>query len=214
LIGVYFLVFGFHSRGFALPILFMNAGNMGIPLALFAFGPAGMQRATLLYVLTAFLQYSLGIYILNGRANWLEIFRLPLIYASIAGVCFNLMQIHIPEALAQPITILGQATIPWMLISLGYRLHEVRSLQWGHALGGALLRIIGGFGAASAATLVIGAHGINRQVLLLYGALPAAVVNFILTEKYRQDPALAASVVIISTFLSVFTIPVVLWLVL
>jgi predicted permease len=61
---------------------------------------------------------------------------------------------------------------------------------------------------------VIGAHGINRQVLLLYGALPAAVVNFILTEKYRQDPALAASVVIISTFLSVFTIPVVLWLVL
>jgi len=214
LIGVYFLVFGFHSRGFALPILFMNAGNMGIPLALFAFGPAGMQRATLLYVFTAFLQYSLGIYILNGRANWMEIFRLPLIYASIAGVCFNLMQIHIPEALAQPITILGQATIPWMLISLGYRLHEVRSLQWGHALGGALLRIIGGFGAASAATLVIGAHGINRQVLLLYGALPAAVVNFILTEKYRQDPALAASVVIISTFLSVFTIPVVLWLVL
>jgi predicted permease len=52
------------------------------------------------------------------------------------------------------------------------------------------------------------------QVLLLYGALPAAVVNFILTEKYSQDPALAASVVVISTFLSVFTIPVVLWLVL
>jgi len=50
--------------------------------------------------------------------------------------------------------------------------------------------------------------------LLLYGALPAAVVNFILTEKYRQDPALAASVVVISTFLSLFTIPVVLWLVL
>jgi malate permease and related proteins len=49
--------------------------------------------------------------------------------------------------------------------------------------------------------------------LLLYGALPAAVVNFILTEKYRQDPALAASVVI-STFLSLFTIPVVLWLIL
>jgi predicted permease len=78
-------------------------------------------------------------------------------------------------------------------VSLGYRLAEVRSLQWGHALGGALLRIVGGFAAASAAVLVIGAHGINRQVLLLYGALPAAVVNFILTEKYRQDPALAAS---------------------
>lgn len=214
LIGFYFVLSGSHSRGFALPILFMNAGNMGIPLALFAFGPAGMQRATLLYVFSAFLQYSLGIYILNGRANWIEIFRLPLIYAAVGGVYFNLMQIRIPEALAQPINMLGQATIPWMLISLGYRLSEVRSVQWGHALAGALLRIVGGFGAATAAVLVIGAHGINRQVLLLYGALPAAVVNFILTEKYRQDPALAASVVVMSTFLSVFTIPVVLWLIL
>src|SRR6185312_821369 len=100
LIQLYFLISGFRAAGFALPALFMNAGNMGIPLALFAFGPAGMQRATLLFVIITFLQYSLGIYILNGRANWMEIFRLPLIYASIAGVCFNLMQIHIPEALA------------------------------------------------------------------------------------------------------------------
>jgi len=60
---------------------------------------------------------------------------------------FNLMQIRIPEALAQAINMLGQATIPWMLISLGYRLSEVRSVQWGHALAGALLRIVGGFGA-------------------------------------------------------------------
>jgi predicted permease len=50
--------------------------------------------------------------------------------------------------------------------------------------------------------------------LLLYGALPAAVVNFILTEKYRQNPALAASIVVISTFISIFTIPIVLWLIL
>jgi predicted permease len=48
----------------------MNAGNMGIPLALFAFGPAGMQRATLLFVIINFFQYSLGIYILSGRGNW------------------------------------------------------------------------------------------------------------------------------------------------
>jgi len=48
--------------------------------------------------------------------------------------------------------------------------------------------------------------------LLLYGALPAAVVNFVLTEKYRQDPGLAASIVVISTFISVLTIPIVFWM--
>lgn len=214
LIRLYFLIFGFTSRGFALPTLFMNAGNMGIPLALFAFGQDGMQRATLMFVIITFLQYSLGIYILNGSGNWTEIFRLPLIYAAIAGLLFNLAQIKIPELLLQPVIMLGQATIPIMLISLGYRLYQVESLQLGHALGGALLRIFGGFVAANIAVHLIGAEGVNRQVLLLYGALPAAVINFILTEKYRQDPGLAASIVVLSTFISVMTVPLVFWLIL
>jgi predicted permease len=214
LIRLYFIILRFNSRGFALPVLFMNAGNMGIPLALFAFGQAGLQRATLLFVMCTFLQYSLGIYILQGRGNWMEIFRLPLIYATLAGLSCNLMQIKIPALLLQPVTMLGQATIPIMLISLGYRLHQVESLQLGHALGGALLRIFGGFAAANLAVYLIGAEGVNRQVLLLYGSLPAAVVNFILTEKYRQDPGLAASIVVLSTLISVVTVPVVFWLIL
>jgi malate permease and related proteins len=213
LIWLYFLVFRFHSRGFVLPALFMNAGNMGLPLALFAFGQAGMQRATLLFVICTFLQFSLGIFILQGRGNWQEVFRLPLIYASIAGLGANLFQLSIPALLFQPLAMLGQAIIPLMLVSLGYRLYNVASLQWGHALGGALVRIVGGFAAANVAVMLIGAQGVNRQVLLLYGCLPAAVVNFVLTEKYRQDPELAASIVVLSTFMSVVTIPIVFWLI-
>lgn len=213
LIRLYFLIFGFQSRGFALPTLFMNAGNMGLPLALYAFGDAGLQRATLLLVMCTFLQYSLGIYILQGRGNWAEIFRLPLIYATLAGLGVNLLHLKLPDLMLQPLVMLSQATIPIMLLSLGYRLHQVESLQWGHALGGALVRIFGGFAAAQLAVSLIGAQGVNRQVLLLYGALPAAVVNFILTEKYRQDPGLAASIVVISTMISILTIPIVLWLI-
>ena len=149
LIWLYFLVFRFHSRGFALPALFMNGGNMGLPLALFAFGQAGMQRATLLFVICTFLQFSLGIFILQGRGNWQEVFRLPLIYASIAGLGANLFQLSIPALLFQPLAMLGQAIIPLMLVSLGY----------------------------------------------------------------RQDPELAASIVVLSTFMSVVTIPIVFWLI-
>jgi predicted permease len=214
LIRLYFAIWKFSSRGFALPALFMNAGNMGIPLALFAFGVPGMQRATLLFVIITSFQYSLGIYILSGQGNWREIFRLPLLYATIAGLSFNLGQIKVPDLLFQPLAMLGQATIPLMLVSLGYRLHDIRSLQWGHAVGGALLRIFGGFAAANVAAQLIGADGVNRQVLLLYGCLPAAVINFVLTEKYGQDPDLAASIVVLSTLASVVTIPLVFWLIL
>lgn len=67
--------------------------------------------------------------------------------------------------------------------------------------------------AAYIAVKLVGADGINRQVLLLYGSLPAAAMNFILTEKFGQDPNLAASIVVLSTFFSVVTIPLVFWLI-
>ncbi|MEX0806462.1 MAG: hypothetical protein WD688_24565 [Candidatus Binatia bacterium] len=60
---------------------------------------------------------------------------------------------------------------------------------------------------------LIGAEDVNRQVLLLYGALPTAVINFILTGNYRQDPGLAASIVVLNTFISIFKIPLVFWLI-
>jgi predicted permease len=214
LVWLYFLIFGFQSRGFALPVLFMNAGNIGIPLALFAFGEAGLQRATLMFVIMSVFQYSLGIYILSGRSNWTEIFRLPLLYATVLGLSFNLGRIRTPELIFQPLSMLGYATVPLMLVSLGYRLHDFRSLRWGHALGGALLRVFGGFFCAYVTATIIGAEGINRQLILLYGSLPAAVVNFVLTEKYGRDPDLAASIVVLSTFVSVVTIPLVFWLIL
>ena len=67
---------------------------------------------------------------------------------------------------------------------IGYCLRDFRSLQWGHAFGGALLRILGGFAAAYIAVKLVGADGINRQVLLLYGSLPAAAMNFILRKVW------------------------------
>jgi hypothetical protein len=100
--------------------------------------------------------------------------------------------------------------------SLGYRLHDVASLQSGHALGGALLRIFGGFAAAHLAVNLIGATGVNRQVLLLYGRRPSSrsrQTSFS-PKKYRQDPGLAASIVVISTLISILTITIVFWLIL
>ena len=87
-------------------------------------------------------------------------------------------------------------------------------LPGGHSLVGALIRIVGGFACAYVTVTLLGIHGVNRQVILLYGSLPSAVVNFVLTEKYGQDPELVASIVVITTLLSLGTIPVVLSLIL
>ncbi len=214
LIWVYMISVRFHSRGFALPILFMNAGNMGLPLALFAFGEPGLQRATIFYVTMTTIHHSLGIYILSGDRGWREIFRLPLIYATLLGLFVNLTKIQVPEPVFEPIRLLGFSTIPLMLVSLGYRLNSIKSVIWGHSLVGALIRIVGGFACAYVTVTLLGIHGVNRQVILLYGSLPSAVVNFVLTEKYGQDPELVASNVVITTLLSLGTVPIVLSLIL
>lgn len=214
LIWLYSLLFRFRSGGFVLPVLFMNAGNMGLPLALFAFGEPGLQRATIFYVIMSTLQHSLGIYILSGDRGWKEIFRLPLIYATLLGLFVNLTKIQVPEPVFEPIRLLGSSTIPLMLVSLGYRLNSIKSIIWGHSLVGALIRIVGGFACAYGTVTFLGIHGVNRQVILLYGSLPSAVVNFVLTEKYGQDPELAASIIVITTLLSLVTIPVILSLIL
>ncbi len=214
LIRLYSLIFRFRSPGFTLPVLFMNAGNMGLPLALFAFGEPGLQRATLFFVIMSFSQYSLGIYLLSGEGGWKEIFRLPLIYAALLGLLFNVAEIRVPEPIFRPLWLLGYSTIPLMLVSLGCRLHDIHSLVWGHSIGGALIRIVGGFASAYIIVTLLGIEGVNRQVILLYGSLPSAVVNVVLTEKYRQDPELAASIVFFTTLLSLISIPLLFWIIL
>jgi predicted permease len=214
LIWFYALLTDFSSPGLTLPVLFMNAGNMGIPLSLFAFGEPGLQRGTLFYVMITLMHNSLGLYLLGGKGGAREIFRLPLIYAAVLGLLFNLAKIPIPEPIFQPLSVLGMSVIPLMLVSLGYRLYTMPSLTWGHSLAGALIRVIGGFASAYLTVELLGIQGINRQVILLYGSLPSAVINFMLTEKYSRDPELAASIILFSTVLSVIAVPLVLWLVL
>ena len=211
LILVYRSVTGLRSAGFTLPVLFMNAGNMGIPLALFAFGEPGLQRSTLFYVVVTLLHNTLGIYLLSGHSGAGEIFRLPLIYAALAGLVCNLLQLKIPEPVSQPISILGLSVIPLMLVSLGYRLRSIESFTFGHALAGAVIRVGGGFAAAYLLVTLLGIEGINRQVIILYGSLPSAVINFMLTEKYGRDPELAASIIFFSTVLCLLSVPFVLW---
>jgi malate permease and related proteins len=60
---------------------------------------------------------------------------------------------------------------------------------------------------------LIDAEGVNRQVLLLSGALRPAVINFVLTEKYGKDPDLAASIVVLNTLLSILSIPLLFWMI-
>jgi len=197
-------------RGFYLPTMFMNSGNMSFPLALLAFGPDGLTVAILYYIAISLLVYTLGIYIAKGRDGFSEIFKLPLIYASVIGISLNLTGTQIPGPLLTTFDMLGAATIPIMQVSLGYRLHSARLSRPGISIAGSLIRIVGGFVIAYAVVTLFGIGGLNGKIILLSSAMPAAVINFVVSHRYNLNSDLVASTVAMSTLISVITTPILL----
>ncbi|HBR17610.1 MAG: hypothetical protein A3G39_00040 [Deltaproteobacteria bacterium RIFCSPLOWO2_12_FULL_43_16] len=197
-------------RGFYLPTMFMNSGNMAFPLALLAFGEEGLAIAIIYYVAISILVYSLGIYIAKGQGGFSEVFKLPLIYASIIGITLNLTDTALPKPVLSIVEILGNATIPLMLISLGYRLHSTHLTSFGISISGAVIRIAGGALIAYWLTVIFAIDGLNQKIIILSSSMPSAVINFIVSYRYRLHSELVASIISISTVLSIITTPIIL----
>ncbi len=200
-------------RGFYLPTMFMNSGNLPFPLALLAFGVEGLRAAVLFYIAVSLLVYTFGIYIAKGSGGITEVFKLPLVYATGAGLAINFLGIELDGPVLVTLDMLGAATIPLMQLSLGYYLYTIELSELRVAIPASLIRILGGFAIACAAVTLLGIEGVNRKVVILSSAMPSAVITFIFSYKYKLGGELTASIVALSTFISVLTIPIILlWL--
>lgn len=202
-------------RGFYLPTMFMNSGNMSFPLALLAFGPEGLAVAILYYIAISLLVYSLGIYIAKGSglSGLAEILKLPLIYAALLGIGLNFSSVALPEPVLNTVEMLGAATIPMMQLSLGYRLYSAKLTDIKLSISGSLIRLLGGVLIAWLVVSIFGIEGLNRKIILLSSAMPSAVINFIVSHKYKLHSELVASIIATSTIMSIVTTPIVLILI-
>ena len=189
------------------PVLFANTGNLGLPLMLFAFGPEGFNIAILCVVVTTALHYTLGIMILNSYREPLEIFRLPLIYATIIGLVVSYNNYHFPTIIDRSLKLLAEVTIPSMIFALGYKLSEIRlSRIWISFIFGTLRMLLGFFiGYSIVKFLNLG--GIAAKVVILEASMPPAVFNFVLAEKYKKDSRTVASIIMAGTIISFFILP-------
>jgi predicted permease len=95
-----------------------------------------------------------------------------------------------------------------MLLALGVRLTDMR---WDDArLGviGAIVCPVTGVVTAVLLAPLLGLTGMQRGLLILFGSLPPAVLNFMVAEHYRQEPGKVASIVMIGNMLAVLFIPI------
>lgn len=198
---------GFSWRSFVPPAMFSNWANLGLPLYVFALGEQALGGGVMLVVLGNILCFTIGTYIYSGRLKGFDVLRTPIIAAVILGALLNGFNISLPEAIDRPIEMLGQVAIPLMLFSLGVRLTRV---TWSDSKVGFVMAAfcpIVGVGAAVMLCAILPLSPLQQNILILFGVLPPAVVNFILAEQYNREPETVASIVLIGNLASVITLP-------
>jgi malate permease and related proteins len=201
------------KTGLFLPVVIGNSGYLGYPIALLAYGVDGLSRAVIFDMMNSLFLFSIGIYLLQRKNGWKEAFKIPLIYAVVLGLIFNLFNITIPAVVFKPIEMIGSISIPLALLVLGYKLTEVKLTSFKTALIASLTRIVGGFLIGLMIVFLFSITGIVRNVILIQAAMPSAIMSMILTAKYKKDANLAASIVFLTTVISVITLPLILWIV-
>jgi predicted permease len=189
------------------PISFGNTGNIGLPIALFAFGQLGFDMAVVIFAVMAILSFTFGVWVVAGGGNPLNAVREPLVWGTVAGSIFLMMGWEVPPVIGASLDLVGQMAIPLMLLTLGVAISRLQP----RALGRAVWLCLGKLVVCILVPLVVGlAFGLPKValgVLVLQVSTPVAVTSYMLATKYNARPDEVAGLVVVSTLMAVVTIP-------
>ncbi len=195
-------------KTFVPPMMFTNSGNMGLPLAVFAFGERALPAAVVLFIVENGLHFTLGTWMMDRRAHWLNILKQPIVVATLAGIVFSLAGGSVPKPVGAAIELLGQASIPLLLFSLGARLTSVDLRLWRAGALGAVVCPATGVLIVLLVRPFLDLTPLQANLLLVFGALPPAVLNYLVAEQYRQEPGKVASIVMLGNLGAFVSIPI------
>lgn len=208
--GVLLAVLRLDRRTYLAPFMFGNTGNLGLPLALFAFGQAGLERAVVVLAVSSILSFTLGIWLVAGRGSFLKILKEPIIAATLLGALFLWMGWKTPTFLTNTIDLVGQMAIPLMLITLGVAVARLTPGRVGAAIGLSVVKLLVCAAIGWSVGLLFQLDEISFGVLVLQISTPVAVTAYLLAEKYGADAEAVAGFVVVSTLTSVAGLPLLL----
>ncbi|MEI7612510.1 MAG: AEC family transporter [Betaproteobacteria bacterium] len=210
--GLVARILGYNPHAFIPPMMFTNTANMGLPLTLFAFGTEMIPAAVSIFMINSLLHFTLGIRICAPQSSLRGILKGPMLWAMIFGVLMSLLGFSLPDWLATSTKMVGDTAIPLGLFALGVGFSSFRVKSWGIGIVGALLCPISSLLITWPMLKVLNLTPELQGVLLLYAALPPAVMNYIFAEQFKADPGLVSAIVVVGTIASLFFVPLALYL--
>ncbi|WP_458789718.1 AEC family transporter [Yoonia sp. MH D7] len=192
------------------PLVFGNTGNLGLPLAMFAFGDAGLSYAVVVFAVMAILSFTIGVWVVAGGGSLLRVFKEPVVAATVLGALFLWQGWSTPQFLTSALQLTGQMAIPIMLITLGVAVARLQTRAMGQAIWLSVVKALICAAAAWFAARWFGLAPVPTAVLIVQISTPVAVTSYLLAEKYGDDAQPVAGMVVASTVLSVITLPLIL----
>lgn len=201
-------------------VMYMNISFVGFPLVETYYGAQGMLFACLSCVPMNLLMFSVGVAGISGNSrdavNLKKILNVPMI-STLLGIVIMVLKLQIPSLLYGTINSVANATVPISMIILGSSLAAIPAAE---ALGDVKIYIIAAARLLMCPILtnLLLRLFVDNQILIgavtILASTPVAVLMTPLCVQYGKSDALSSKSIFISTVLSVFTMPAVIWLLL
>ena len=194
---------------------YVNSGNLGIPIAVYVLGDASLVAPVLLFQQIVVTPVALTILDLSGPGVkgplWRQLvtpMRNPIAVGSLSGVAVSASGLTVPGPIMDPLTLIGNMSVPAVLLAFGISLCGStlpgRGPDRHPVLLSVLLKSIGQPLAAWALAVgVFGLHGVRLLDVVVTSALPAAQNLFTYASRYQVGETLARESILLSTILSV-----------
>lgn len=199
-------------RAFIMVVMFSNGGNYGLPVVRFAFGNDAMPYATIFFLTGSVMTYMCGAMFSESKRGSVlgaldKIVRMPALYGLGAALLVLAMGWPVPDGIMRPVTMLGEAALPVMILVLGMQLERA---AWPSHLGIVFLAVGLSLFIAPVVALGLAAFfditGPARQAGVILASMPVAVVTTILALEFKLAPEFVTSAVFVSTVLSPLTL--------
>jgi len=194
-------------KAFLPALTFPNAGNMGIPLCLFAFGDEGLALSVTFFAAMAITQFTLGLTVASGRFASRDVMTNPVLWAAALSTVLLFTDAELPRWIDSTVDVIAGLVIPLMLMSLGISLSRLKSSSLVRSTSFAVSRLLLGFMGGVLVTSLLGLEGIARSAVIIQASMPTAVFNYLFAVRYGNQPEEVAGVVVVSTALSFLTLP-------
>jgi predicted permease len=196
------------------PLILPNCGNMGLPICLFAYGKLGMGIASAISAFIIISHFTFGIFLASKKISFKVLIESTPVYAVLISVVLLYYNIKAPVFIENTAFLLAYSTIAMILMSLGIALTKLKVFSFKNAIISTFARLFLGPIVGLLIIYLFDLNGVAAGVLFIQTAMPSAILTYLVGSMYSSKEAVnsIASTIVVSTVLSFFTIPIIVFI--